>query len=171
MIHVDKYERYYIIAIAIVLGIFFASVVAAALIFGMRPAGVAGFIIPAEIDQSEFANPGLREVAPGRYQAHVVAQMWSFAAGSSERDEGGREILRVPVGSEVTFYMTSRDVSHGFILEDHNLNFQVLPGHIASGRVVLNRPGTYRMICHEYCGRAHQNMWFTLIVEEAAPAA
>ena len=156
MIHVDKYERYYIIAIAIVLGIFFASVVAAARIFGMRPAGVAGFIIPAEIDQSEVANP---------------AQMWSFAAGSSERDEGGREILRVPVGSEVTFYMTSRDVSHGFILEDHNLNFQVLPGHIASGRVVLNRPGTYRMICHEYCGRAHQNMWFTLIVEEAAPAA
>jgi cytochrome c oxidase subunit 2 len=34
----------------------------------------------------------------------------------------------------------------------------VVPGAIANGRVHFDKPGTYTIVCHEYCGAAHQNM-------------
>lgn len=163
-----RLEQNLILVFAAVMGVFFAMVVAAAVVFGINPAASAGFINPLIVDQTEFANPGLRNMGDNKYDIYILAQMWVFDAGSEEMTADGVQIVRVPEGAEVTFYVTSRDVTHGFIIEYHNLNLELVPGQIATGTITFDRPGTYRMICHEYCGRGHQDMNLQFIVESAS---
>jgi cytochrome c oxidase subunit 2 len=163
--HIHQYERYYMVAIGVTLGVFFASVLAAGLVFGIEPAQPGGFINPQLLGETEFANPGLRDMGDNHYDAYIVAQMWAFDTGSDEANDVGVDVLRIPQGSEVTFYIASRDITHGVLIEYHNLNLQLVPGHIASGTITFDRPGHFRAICHEYCGQAHHNMNFEIIVE------
>lgn len=167
--HIDKYERTYAIISVAVLGAFFAALIASVLVFDVRLPTTTAFVNPNALEETEFASPGLRHMGNGHYDLYIVAQMWRFNTGSTELDpELGYEIVRIPVGSEVTFNVTSRDVSHGFIIEHHNINLQLLPGHVARQTARFNRPGEYFVVCHEYCGRGHQNMFFKIVVEDAA---
>jgi cytochrome c oxidase subunit 2 len=182
--HIDQLERYWIVIVAAVLGAFFASLLAGLLIFGVRLPSTPGaeyFVNPLALDTS-FGAPGLRDMGNGQYTAHIVAQMWIFDLGSNETykqyfeaknpgqiyngPDGGNQVIRVPVGSTVTFVMTSRDVTHGFLVERHNANVQVLPGHIGQTKAKFNEPGEFRLLCHEYCGRGHQQMHAIVVVEE-----
>src|SRR5690606_17854028 len=128
--------------------------------FGMqiRVPGEGGNIAPAMIDTTPpFDQPGvLRQVGPNQYEVAIVAQIWVF---------NPREI-RVPVGSEVTFVATSRDVIPGLHLEGTNVNVMLIPGRITRQRAVFPRPGEYRFVCHEYCGTGHHLMFGNVIVEE-----
>ncbi len=169
--HIDRLERYYLIAVAVVLGVFFAALVGAALIFGIRLPSNGEFINPLALGDTRFANPGVREMGDGRYEATFIAAMWRFQLGTGEFDETGHEVMRVPVGSTVTFNITSRDITHGILIEGMNFNMQLVPGHVARQTVTFTRPGRYHAQCHEYCGRDHANMFFTVIVEEPAAAA
>lgn len=166
--HIDKYERYWIIIVSAVMGAFFASLVAGTFIFGLRlPSSTPGsFVNPLALSQTEFANPGLRQIGDDSYTLHMIAQMWRFNTGSEEKDAQGNDIVRVPVGSQVSFAIASSDVSHGFMVERHNANIQVIPGHIGRVTVRFNDPGEFKILCHEYCGRGHQLMHATIIVEE-----
>ena len=91
----------------------------------------------------------------GKYEAYVLAQTWQFLP---------RE-MTVPVGSEVTFYITSKDVQHGLKLQDTNLNVQIVPGQVSKMTITFDEPGRHDYICSEYCGAAHAAMFGTLIVE------
>lgn len=163
--HVDRLERYWIIIVAVVMGAFFAALLAGAVIFGIRlPSSPNQYLNPLAVDV-EFPKPGLRDMGNGQYTAHIIAQMWRFDLGSDEQDTDGNEIIRVPVGARVTFSITSRDVTHGFLVERHNANIQVIPGHVGNATVTFNNPGEYRILCHEYCGQAHHRMHATIIVE------
>jgi cytochrome c oxidase subunit 2 len=73
--------------------------------------------------------------------------------------------IRVPVGSEVTFKITSRDVTHGMYVEKTNINIMIVPGQISEVTHVFDQPGTFAYVCHEYCGVGHQAMSGTIIVE------
>ncbi|MCB0243552.1 MAG: cytochrome C oxidase subunit II, partial [Anaerolineae bacterium] len=81
--------------------------------------------------------------------------------------------IRVPQGSEVTFYITARDVQHGFKLLGTNVNVMALPGQVSTLKAIFDEPGTYDYICHEYCGYVegspigHHTMYGQLIVEGA----
>lgn len=169
--HMDRLERNYLIAVSVMLGIFFAALVAGALVFGVRLPSTAEFVNPLALNETEFASPGLRDMGEGQYEAYFLAAMWRFQLGTGEFDETGHEVMRVPVGSRVTFNITSRDISHGMIIEGMNVNLQLLPGHVARQAVTFNRTGEFHVQCHEYCGRDHANMFFTIIVEEPAEAA
>ncbi|MDZ7379280.1 MAG: cytochrome c oxidase subunit II [candidate division KSB1 bacterium] len=85
----------------------------------------------------------------------MLAQIWSFTPNE----------VRVPAGSLVTFYVTSKDVTHGFRIENTNVNVMLLPGQISKVTARFDKPGTYQFICHEYCGLGHQVMSGRLIVE------
>jgi cytochrome c oxidase subunit 2 len=37
---------------------------------------------------------------------------------------------------------------------------------VTRATTTFNRPGTYQMVCHEYCGPGHHNMIGQVIVEE-----
>ena len=97
----------------------------------------------------------MRELAPNKYEAYILAQAWSFQP---------REI-RVPVGSTVTFYLTSKDVQHAFRLDNTNINMMVLPGEISKLTATFDEPGDYNFVCLEYCGVGHHTMFGQLIVE------
>jgi cytochrome c oxidase subunit 2 len=154
--HIDELERYWLIAVSVVLGAFTAALLASVFVFGVSLPSPVGRIDPMEIETSEFADPGLRHMGDNQYTAHIIAQMWRYTPGE----------IRVPVGSEVTFVMTSKDITHGIIIEQHDVNLMLLPGQVTRATTTFNRPGTYQMVCHEYCGPGHHNMIGQVVVEE-----
>jgi cytochrome c oxidase subunit 2 len=80
-----------------------------------------------------FADPGLVQIAPGLYEVRMTAQIWSFAPGE----------IRVPVGSTVHFWATSKDVVHGFLIPKHIVNVMLLPGQVAHAQVRFDEPGEF----------------------------
>jgi cytochrome c oxidase subunit 2 len=160
--HIDPLEKYWLIAVSAVIGAFIAALVASVVIFGVRLPRPSERIDPDNlgpktIEDTEFADDklGVFHMGGNEYHARVLAQTWFFKP---------RE-LRVPVGSNVTFFVTSKDVTHGFIIEEHNINLMLIPGEISTAQARFTRPGTYRIICHEYCGSGHHTMIGTIVVE------
>jgi len=92
----------------------------------------------------------------------IIAKSWAFNAGP---EAGSPPVLRFPRGSQVTFYVTSQDVMHGFQIERHTINLELVPGQIARATANFNRPGKYSIICNHYCGAGHQVMYGTIIIE------
>jgi cytochrome c oxidase subunit II len=124
---------------------------------GIHLAGEVGRIDPAKVaEHPMFKEPGVVEIAPGRYEVRLTAQIWSYAPNE----------IRVPAGSTVHFWATSKDVIHGLLVPRHNINVMVLPGQIAHAVARFDTPGEYPIICHEYCGIAHHTMSGKIIVEE-----
>ncbi|MFN2200947.1 MAG: cytochrome c oxidase subunit II [Caldilineaceae bacterium] len=157
MLHVDFFEATWMRITAVVIAVFFIAVVISAFAVGFQLPGVYERIDPTTLydEGSPWADPGLRELAPGKYELYIRAQIWSFTPN----------MVRVPAGSEVTFYVTSADVQHGFKLQDTNVNMMVLPGQINTLTAKFENPGTYDFVCHEYCGQLHHTMYGQLIVE------
>lgn len=132
------------------------AVIITAFAVGIRVPDVAGRIEPQSINQTApFNEPGLRELAPGRYEAAFVAQTFSFTPGEIE----------IPAGSDVTFVLTSRDVIHGFKIAGTSVNLMVVPGQISKITAHFPEPGEYLIVCHEYCGAGHHVMYGKVIVK------
>lgn len=161
MIHIDSRERNFIIGTTVLLLIFGTAVLVSSFAFGIQiPAPVE------RIDPRVVATPGqspwgdpvderVRELAANKYEVYILAQAWSFQPSQ----------IRVPVGSTVTFYLTSKDVQHGFRLDDTNINMMVLPGEVSKLTATFDEPGEYNFVCHEFCGVGHHTMYGQLIVE------
>ena len=143
--------------LSIALLVIFATAVAvSAFAFGYQVPLPEQRVNPQTITESgPFANPGLRELAPGKYEAYIIAHIWSFTPNE----------IKIPAGSTVTFYVTSRDVQHGFLIQGTNVNAQVLPGYVSKLTYHFKKPGTYTFVCNEYCGLGHQAMYGRVIVE------
>ncbi|MEN3040479.1 MAG: hypothetical protein ABDH66_02940 [Bacteroidia bacterium] len=75
------------------------------------------------------------------------------------------EIVEVPVNKPVDIFLSAADVTHGFYLSWTNANLMAIPGAVNAYTVKLEKPGVYPIICHEYCGSAHQNMVAYLIAK------
>ncbi len=105
--------------------------------------------------QSIFTEPGVRATGPNQYDVSIVGQAFVWQP----------ETVRVPVDAEITFYLTARDVIHGWQVENTNLNVEVIPGEVSRLRTTFSRPGRYRVTCNEYCGIGHQNMigWIEVV--------
>lgn len=89
----------------------------------------------------------------GAIQAvNATAYMWRWEL-SHDRVEAGRP---------VEFHVTSADVNHGFAIYDPDMKIvaqvQAMPGITNTLQHTFGRPGTYRVMCLEYCGIAHHNM-------------
>lgn len=156
-LHVDPYERGWMIAAAAMLVVFAVAVTLASYSLGIQLPSPELEVDPRTITtEGPFAKPGLRELAPGRYEAYIVAHGvgWYFDPRQ----------LTVPVGSEVTFYVTSADVQHGFKMPGTNVNMMIIPGQVSSLTQRFNTPGEYNWICHEYCGLSHAQMYGTITV-------
>ncbi len=154
-LHIDPYERTWIIISVILLIVFFGAVTVAGMAMGIRVPGPVARVNPNTVAQEgPFADPGLRELAPGKYEAYVLAQTWQFQP---------RE-MTVPAGSTVTFFVTSKDVQHGFKIQDTNANMMVIPGQVTSLTVHFKNPGEYNFICTEYCGLGHGAMYGVITV-------
>ena len=64
--HIDRYERYWLIAVAAMLGAFFAALVATLVVFGVALPSPVGRVDPQNLAVSEFAEPGVHNVGGNR---------------------------------------------------------------------------------------------------------
>ncbi|HEU4575804.1 MAG TPA: cytochrome c oxidase subunit II [Chitinophagaceae bacterium] len=101
-----------------------------------------------------YETPKVNKLDDKTYQVFAVAQMWSFQPAE----------IYIPVGSEVDFYLTSKDVVHGFNIAEKNVNMMAVYGGVTKSTVKFEKPGIYNITCHEYCGTGHQNMQAQVIV-------
>lgn len=88
----------------------------------------------------------------------------------------GREIplaneIRLPVGEQAVFILTSPDVIHSFWIPSLGGKVDMIPGR--TNRMVLEptQVGVYRGACAEYCGTSHALMHFGVEVMEPAAFA
>ena len=84
--------------------------------------------------------------------AAAIAEQWAWNVSPNA----------FAVGQTVEFRVTSKDVNHGFALYDPGMRIvaqtQAMPGYTNILRYTFTQPGTYRVLCLEYCGLAHHEM-------------
>lgn len=98
---------------------------------------------------------------------NVVAKQWMW---KFQHPEGQREIntLHVPAGEPVKLVMSSDDVIHSLFLPALRIKQDVLPGRYTRLWFVADRPGTYKLLCAEYCGTDHSKMGGSFVVMRPA---
>ncbi|MGB7036022.1 MAG: hypothetical protein WBD71_10880 [Xanthobacteraceae bacterium] len=84
--------------------------------------------------------------------SQVVAEQWSWSIKPNT----------FKVGQTAEFHVTSKDVNHGFAIYDPEFRIvaqtQAMPGYTNVLRYTFTEPGTYQVMCLEYCGVAHHEM-------------
>ncbi|MFB6187791.1 MAG: cytochrome c oxidase subunit II, partial [Halobacteriaceae archaeon] len=138
---------------------FIVTIVYGALGPGVAMIGDTGHIVNPDnpIESPHFREPGVYQTSANTYSVYVLAQRFSFRPGTGTP-------IRIPADTKITFYITSPDVVHGFEVVGTNVNVMVIPGQISKITVRFDDPGTYHIICNEYCGAAHHAMEGTIIV-------
>ena len=146
----DKFENRILIITGIVIMVFIFSLVYAKT--------VRKIDLPECVPYSKvYTQPKITRLDSTTFQVFAVAQMWQFQPSQ----------IYIPAGSTVDFYVTSKDVVHGFYIEEKNVNMMAVYGGINKTTVKFDRPGVYKITCHEYCGAGHQNMQAEVIVNFA----
>ena len=153
---IHTYENVFLCLGALTLAACLAALVYGSVALDIHLPGHAGSLDPQKVHETPpFDQPGVREVAPGKYEVVVTGQIWSFAPN----------VIELPRGAEVTFIMTTPDVIHGFHVENTRVNMMLIPGQITKNRARFDKPGEYAIICHEYCGVGHHTMYGKLVVK------
>lgn len=145
----DKYELRAIIMSGGVMAIFFSAI-----LFNLYARKID---LPECVPYSgTIKEAHVAKLDTNTYQAFVTAYMWAFAPAG----------MQFPKGSTVDFYLSSKDVVHGFFIEHKGVNIMAIPGTVNKVTVKFNEVGEYRLVCHEYCGAGHQNMMSTINITE-----
>jgi heme/copper-type cytochrome/quinol oxidase subunit 2 len=88
----------------------------------------------------------------------------------------------LPVGEPVLIRLQAQDVIHSFYVPQFFRKLDVVPGRINQFEVTITEEGTFGGQCAEFCGLAHDAMYFTVravdpatfqqwVVDEQAKAA
>ncbi|SDK46553.1 cytochrome c oxidase subunit II [Natronorubrum texcoconense] len=148
--NIHTYEKLWLVAAMVLIVGFIATITYGSVGLGITMVGdQQPTIEPSEIsDDERFGEPRVEHVGENEYEAYVVAQTFAFSP----------DPIEVPANSEVTFYVTARDVIHSFSVAGTNINTMVIPGEIAEMTVEFDEPGEYGIVCNEYCGSGHHDM-------------
>ena len=154
--HIHRYERLWLAFGLVMLVAFLATIGYAAFADNINPPTGENAIDPTKVASTPpFDHPGLRKTGDTTYEAYYIAQVFSFTPNT----------LQIPVGSTVTFYVTSPDVVHGFFIPGTDINMMVVPGWVNTQKHTFTKKGSYLLLCHEYCGIGHQNMFARIEVQ------
>lgn len=150
--HIHRFERFWVyLSLFLIVG-FVGTVVFGFTVLDLKVVGDRGGTVdPTNLAETPFGQPGVRQVDENAYEVYMVARQFFFQPGSGQP-------LTLPAGSEVTFHITSPDVIHGIQVIGTNLNVMVIPGQVATFDTSFPDPGTFGIVCHEYCGPAHHTM-------------
>ena len=108
------------------------------------------------------------------YIVPVTGRLWSWEIGPLQDRNGDpvqaeADALVLPLGEPLEFQVTAEDVNHGFGIytEAGQLiaQTQAMPGYPNSLVHTFTEPGTYHVLCMEYCGLAHHVMTTTITIE------
>ena len=90
---------------------------------------------------------------PAGSDVYLIARLWQWWP-----------ILELEAGQSYRLHLMSLDWLHGFSLQPENINIEVHPNYEHLLTVQPNRPGTYNIVCNEYCGINHSQMVSRLYV-------
>lgn len=158
---VHHYEKAFLWFGALMLVVFLIALLFASVAMGIHLPGREehGAIDPAQVRSiPPFDRPGVHRTGEKSFDAVIIGQAWAFQP---------REI-RVPAGAEVTFLSTSVDVIHGIHIQGSRINMMLIPGQVARNSYTFQEPGTYLMVCHEFCGAGHHLMAGEVVVVDPA---
>jgi cytochrome c oxidase subunit 2 len=134
---------------------------AVAFAYRLRPwlFGLAALVLIGANYQAIEALPYVSQPGLGAPQrVDVVGEQWSWSISPST----------VTAGRPVEFYVTSKDVNHGFAIYDQWLRIvaqtQAMPKYVNVLRHTFTAPGKYRVLCLEFCGVAHHQMMAEITV-------
>lgn len=99
----------------------------------------------------------------------VYVQAMQYSFNLSLTDQPSYEDMVLPAGQLVEFRVRSRDVNHGFGVYNARYELvtqvQAMPGYVNRLRWVFNEPGTYHILCLEFCGMSHHRMSSSFTVQ------
>lgn len=155
--HLHKYEKIWLVFGIASLIVFLSVVGVSAFSQDHTPAGGMETIDPQKVNETApFDNPGVTQLNDDTYQVAIVAMAFGYTAPD----------LKVPVGKEIVFKVTSTDVVHSFTIDNTKVNMMVVPGRITTKSYTFEKPGTYLILCNEYCGTGHHMMYTEIEVYE-----
>ncbi len=100
---------------------------------------------------------------PNAYEINVTARKWSwtftYPNGAVSTD------LHVPVNRPVKLRMSSEDVIHSFFVPAFRVKADVLQGRYSYVWFEATRADTFNVVCAEYCGTAHSDMYASVVVQ------
>ncbi len=157
---IHRFEKIWLVVSIVLIVGFIGTVTYGAVGAGVTMVSEEGGTVDAgnPTASDSFRDPGVYRTGPGEYAVYVIARQFLFQPGTNEP-------IRVPAGSEVTFYVTSGDVVHGFEVVGTNVNVMVIPGQVSQITVSFEESGSYGILCNEYCGAAHHEMAGQLVVQ------
>jgi cytochrome c oxidase subunit 2 len=114
--------------------------------------GIVVVLLVALLFATIFFTPYGRSSESAPQEVNVHAQQFAFVLD--------KRVIRA--GEKVKFHLTSADVNHGFAVFNADNGFlfqaQVMPGKTQDYVYTFDKPGTYRIVCFEYCGVGHDEM-------------
>lgn len=79
------------------------------------------------------------------------------------------DAVTVKQGDHVFFHITNidldEDITHGFGINNYDLNMEIQPGETKTIEFVADKAGTYPVYCTNFCSALHQEMAGYLLVE------
>jgi cytochrome c oxidase subunit 2 len=116
--------------------------------------GLFGITVTRLGDLSQIPND------PNALHVSVTGQQFSWEFGYGSSGVKTTNELRLPVGQQVVFDVTSRDVIHGFWVPDLWGQIDANPGRINHISYTPRQAGEYRGVCAMLCGAGHSGMLF-----------
>jgi len=100
-------------------------------------------------------------LVPPENDVYVGALQWGW--------DGLPAVLRP--GETYRFHLGSYDVQHGFSVRNadnlsQQISLQVLPGYEWVLEMSFDDPGTYHVVCNEFCGEGHRSMHGKFLVRD-----
>src|SRR6266487_1468696 len=99
---------------------------------------------------------------PNVLVVNVTAQQWQWTFNYPQygATSQGAQVIELPVNRPVVFYVTSKDVLHGFSIRAFGVRVDANPGQVTSTTITTpTQIGSYTVNCVELCGLLHSYMW------------
>ncbi len=100
--------------------------------------------------------------SPDHVQVRVVGEQftWTFFYPGEDpaRPEVASPELYVPIDTQITFQVQSKDVIHDFFVPAFREKIDAVPGITTNYDVNTTRVGDYPVLCAELCGLGHATM-------------
>ena len=154
--HLHKYEKIWLVFGFGMLCTFLVILGVNAFAMNKMPPSDLRTLDVSKLDETPpFDKPGLVKIDDNEYDLNMIAYTFSYTPAETV----------IPVGATVHFNVTSRDVIHGFAIPETNVNMMVIPGYVNNVTHTFTKPGTYLILCNEYCGGAHHLMMAHIVVK------